>query len=229
MARLPPAFAAVLRALRETHARAPSYQPRSMLDFGSGPGTAIWAAQEVGPAACRPHPGSNGSPTCMCVCLLASGQQQRPIWLPNHAVPRALLCSCSLGYCSGCVWHIEGMPAAPMQPPWHIARPALRHALDPSQCACSGNWRASTVLCTGAGAGHEKCLHVAGSGQGRTTMSSGMGAAAQLHSDGGQLPVRSWAAAGQPGMHAPHTRLLCCGSPTPVFPFRSGANLCGAW
>ena len=47
MARLPAAFAAVLRVLREVQARAPSCQLRSMLDLGSGPGTAIWAAQEV--------------------------------------------------------------------------------------------------------------------------------------------------------------------------------------
>ncbi|GMH39551.1 hypothetical protein BSKO_07449 [Bryopsis sp. KO-2023] len=45
--RLPGTFAAVVRVLDELKVRMPAFKPHKMLDFGSGPGTAIWAAQEV--------------------------------------------------------------------------------------------------------------------------------------------------------------------------------------
>jgi ribosomal protein RSM22 (predicted rRNA methylase) len=43
-ARLPATYAALRTALGELALRAPSLRPRSMLDLGSGPGTAVWAA-----------------------------------------------------------------------------------------------------------------------------------------------------------------------------------------
>ena len=50
VARMPATFAAVSAALRWTLARQSQWQPRSMLDLGSGPGTAIWAARELLPS-----------------------------------------------------------------------------------------------------------------------------------------------------------------------------------
>lgn len=47
LARLPGCYAASERIFRELAVRFPALQPRSLLDFGAGPGTATWAAQEV--------------------------------------------------------------------------------------------------------------------------------------------------------------------------------------
>ena len=46
-ARLPACYAALSRALGEVAARRPGWRPASQLDFGAGPGTAVWAAQHV--------------------------------------------------------------------------------------------------------------------------------------------------------------------------------------
>src|SRR6266851_5295640 len=47
--RLPATFAAIYAALDEVRKRRPGWQPRTLLDAGSGPGTAMWAANEVWP------------------------------------------------------------------------------------------------------------------------------------------------------------------------------------
>ena len=47
--RLPATFAAIYAALNETRKRRPDWQPRTMLDAGAGPGTALWAASQVWP------------------------------------------------------------------------------------------------------------------------------------------------------------------------------------
>jgi ribosomal protein RSM22 (predicted rRNA methylase) len=49
VARLPATFAAVERVLSELARRRPDLAPRSLLDAGSGPGTASWAALEFWP------------------------------------------------------------------------------------------------------------------------------------------------------------------------------------
>ena len=49
--RMPGCFAAIYKVLEEVSMRLPAFRPTSILDFGAGPGTAIWAAQEVVPAA----------------------------------------------------------------------------------------------------------------------------------------------------------------------------------
>jgi ribosomal protein RSM22 (predicted rRNA methylase) len=49
VARLPATFAAVSRVLEEAAALRPGFAPVSLLDAGSGPGTASWAAAEVWP------------------------------------------------------------------------------------------------------------------------------------------------------------------------------------
>ena len=46
-ARMPACYAAVYKVLEEVSMRLPTFSPESMLDFGAGPGTAIWAAHEV--------------------------------------------------------------------------------------------------------------------------------------------------------------------------------------
>ena len=46
-ARMPACYAAVYKVLEELSMRLPAFAPESMLDFGAGPGTAIWAAHEV--------------------------------------------------------------------------------------------------------------------------------------------------------------------------------------
>jgi Mitochondrial small ribosomal subunit Rsm22 len=47
LVRLPACFAVASRVLHELSTRLPGFSPRSLLDFGAGPGTASWAAQEV--------------------------------------------------------------------------------------------------------------------------------------------------------------------------------------
>ena len=49
VARLPATYAAVSRVLAEVAALRPGFAPASLLDAGSGPGTASWAAAEVWP------------------------------------------------------------------------------------------------------------------------------------------------------------------------------------
>ena len=46
---LPAAYAQLSGAMMATKARIPNWQPASMLDIGSGPGTALWAATEQWP------------------------------------------------------------------------------------------------------------------------------------------------------------------------------------
>jgi ribosomal protein RSM22 (predicted rRNA methylase) len=47
--RLPATFAAVASALAQVQERLPTWTPRSVLDVGAGPGTAIWAAADTWP------------------------------------------------------------------------------------------------------------------------------------------------------------------------------------
>lgn len=49
VARLPATFAAVSRVLGELHRLRPQFEPESVLDVGSGPGTASWAAAGIWP------------------------------------------------------------------------------------------------------------------------------------------------------------------------------------
>ena len=59
-ARMPGCYAAVARVFDELRQRLPDLAPRSMLDFGAGPGTAVWAAREARPL-CRVHDAPCGS------------------------------------------------------------------------------------------------------------------------------------------------------------------------
>ncbi|KAG0302488.1 37S ribosomal protein S22 [Dissophora globulifera] len=43
----PTTYSAIVNVLEEVHRRVPDLQPKTFLDFGTGPGTAIWAANEV--------------------------------------------------------------------------------------------------------------------------------------------------------------------------------------
>lgn len=45
--RMPACYAVLYRVFDELHLHLPHFSPSTMLDFGSGPGTAIWAAREV--------------------------------------------------------------------------------------------------------------------------------------------------------------------------------------
>jgi ribosomal protein RSM22 (predicted rRNA methylase) len=47
--RLPATFAAIHATLDEVRKRQPRWQPRTLLDAGTGPGTAMWAAYEIWP------------------------------------------------------------------------------------------------------------------------------------------------------------------------------------
>ena len=51
--RMPATFAVAFRVLRELRICRPEISPSSLLDFGAGPGTAIWAAQQVHCSSCR--------------------------------------------------------------------------------------------------------------------------------------------------------------------------------
>ncbi|OBZ86296.1 Methyltransferase-like protein 17, mitochondrial [Choanephora cucurbitarum] len=44
---LPSTFGAITNVLKEVNNRLADFNPQSMLDFGTGPGTAIWAAREI--------------------------------------------------------------------------------------------------------------------------------------------------------------------------------------
>jgi uncharacterized membrane protein YgcG len=93
VSRLPGCYAAASRVFKELQLRAVGFQPRSMLDFGSGPGTAIWAAQEVREIGARGAGGGEGA-----------GQPSRwdPAGVPGGGGPsgggggRALRCSSCL-------------------------------------------------------------------------------------------------------------------------------------
>lgn len=68
-ARMPGCFAATYKVLEEVSMRLPGFRPASLLDFGAGPGTAIWAAREVGaPAASQLPPVMEGGAAC-CRCV----------------------------------------------------------------------------------------------------------------------------------------------------------------
>eukprot|EP00268_Persea_americana_P041615 TRINITY_DN4154_c0_g1_i5.p1 TRINITY_DN4154_c0_g1~~TRINITY_DN4154_c0_g1_i5.p1 ORF type:complete len:512 (+),score=109.55 TRINITY_DN4154_c0_g1_i5:430-1965(+) len=47
--RMPAVYSACHRVLREVRRRLPDFSPTRVLDFGSGPGTALWALREVWP------------------------------------------------------------------------------------------------------------------------------------------------------------------------------------
>jgi ribosomal protein RSM22 (predicted rRNA methylase) len=47
VSRLPATYAAVLRVFSEVKERQPDREPKSLLDLGSGPGTALWAANQI--------------------------------------------------------------------------------------------------------------------------------------------------------------------------------------
>ncbi|RDD47235.1 Methyltransferase-like protein 17, mitochondrial [Trichoplax sp. H2] len=47
VSRLPACYGATLRVLQEIATRLPGFQPRTLLDFGSGVGTAVWAANQI--------------------------------------------------------------------------------------------------------------------------------------------------------------------------------------
>lgn len=55
-ARMPACYAAVFKVLEEVSTRLPAFAPESMLDFGAGPGTAVWAAREVHALAAQDPP-----------------------------------------------------------------------------------------------------------------------------------------------------------------------------
>ncbi|KAH9401209.1 Methyltransferase-like protein 17, mitochondrial [Tyrophagus putrescentiae] len=48
-ARLPANYAALSTVLQELQAEEPAFSPRTLFDFGSGPGTALWAADQLWP------------------------------------------------------------------------------------------------------------------------------------------------------------------------------------
>ncbi len=47
--RLPATYAAIFASLAEVRKRQPDWQPETLLDAGTGPGTAMWAAREIWP------------------------------------------------------------------------------------------------------------------------------------------------------------------------------------
>jgi ribosomal protein RSM22 (predicted rRNA methylase) len=55
MVRFPATYAAVSAVLTELHLRAPAFEPKSILDLGTGPGTGLWAAADALPTAERLH------------------------------------------------------------------------------------------------------------------------------------------------------------------------------
>ena len=66
--------------------RAPSFAPRSMLDFGSGPGTASWAAASLWPGACTHLVGVEPSPGMRALADALQASCAAPVD-PGAAVP----------------------------------------------------------------------------------------------------------------------------------------------
>ena len=103
--RMPACYAATSRVLHELREARPHLQPVSMLDFGAGPGTATWAARQVGLA---PGCGKHLYMQRVQLVVLELAAQQR----------------CILGTCQshspaaqGCCWHgcagVAGLAALP--------------------------------------------------------------------------------------------------------------------
>ena len=84
--RMPACYAVLYRVFDELHLHLPDFKPRTMLDFGSGPGTAIWAAREA-----RLWSLLSLSPECNHACE----------WRPCKSVCNELRLSDISKWCSG--------------------------------------------------------------------------------------------------------------------------------
>ncbi|KAJ7557346.1 hypothetical protein O6H91_05G123000 [Diphasiastrum complanatum] len=76
---MPATYASVYRVLSEVRCRLPNFQPVRVLDFGSGPGTAIWALREVWPGVVQRAHLVEISPDMTDACAtLLQGVQNAP-------------------------------------------------------------------------------------------------------------------------------------------------------
>lgn len=84
-ARLAPNYAAMLTVFKEIKKSDPNFIPKTMLDFGSGVGTSMYAANEVWPASINEHFNCDSSKSMNDVSrlLMQSGNEKQPLLYPG--------------------------------------------------------------------------------------------------------------------------------------------------
>lgn len=84
-ARLAPNYAAMHTVFNEIKKSDPSFLPKTMLDFGSGTGSAMYAANEVWPASINEHFNCDSSKSMNDVSrlLMQGGDENKPLLFPG--------------------------------------------------------------------------------------------------------------------------------------------------
>lgn len=80
-ARLPATYAAVRSAMQAAADRLPDFSPQSLLDFGSGPGTALWAAADCWPGLRSANLVEASQPARAAAESLAGGSFMELTWI----------------------------------------------------------------------------------------------------------------------------------------------------
>ena len=83
--RLPATYAALRAALEAVAIARPDFSPRSLLDIGAGPGTALWAASETWPSLSSAVLLEASAPVCAAGQALAKGSAVRCEWRSGDA------------------------------------------------------------------------------------------------------------------------------------------------
>ncbi|XP_024530442.1 methyltransferase-like protein 17, mitochondrial isoform X1 [Selaginella moellendorffii] len=87
---MPSTYAALYRVLSEVKRRIPDFRPRQVLDFGSGPGTSLWAIRELWPEQMKTAFLIETSAAMTSVCKsLAEGVETMPLLKYRTVLPNA--------------------------------------------------------------------------------------------------------------------------------------------
>jgi len=78
-ARMPATFAAVRSSFAMLQHALPAFSPRTMLDVGSGPGTALWAARDCWPDIAKADAIEASGPASRIACVLAQELHAFPV------------------------------------------------------------------------------------------------------------------------------------------------------
>lgn len=136
LGRMAASHAALAHVFEELAARLPGLRPRAMLDYGAGPGTAIWAAQEV----------SFGRLAARCEHLLSTSLlTRRHFMLLLDPLTGPHPCKCGRSCSAACVasWYLPGTHDCPSAYPPHRCGPRASrwHTLSSPR----RTWRASAA------------------------------------------------------------------------------------
>ncbi|KAJ7314156.1 hypothetical protein JRQ81_006096 [Phrynocephalus forsythii] len=84
-ARMDGVFAAVLRAFHEIHKRVPDFQPRTLLDFGSGTGAVSWAAHSIWGQTIKEYMNIDTSPSMLALAetLMKGSSDDQTLCFPG--------------------------------------------------------------------------------------------------------------------------------------------------